>query len=128
MREIKFRAWNPKHKKMYICDWQTLVSSIGRDDLSDGQEPAWQLETDANGSNEIMQYTGLKDKNGKEIYEGDIVMNAKNEWDKEKYIVEYSDVGISPFYQTDNDGCPYNLTYEKCAVIGNIYENEDLIK
>jgi uncharacterized phage protein (TIGR01671 family) len=79
---------------------------------------------------ELMQYTGLKDKNGKEIYEGDILSRKK--WglggyheDEERYLVESLD------YYLDSGEVDYHfgvhLWNEYCEVIGNIYENPELI-
>ena len=105
MREIKFRAYSHRAKKMY--QWEDLTNEEIGDMLRNPQE-------------EIMQYTGLKDKNGKEIYEGDILSNY--------YVVEMKwDEGMS-------DECIYGWVFgsrddipEKMKVIGNIYENKDLL-
>ena len=125
MREIKFRAWDSEDKKMiynfpnppYVvfCD---EAGSFGIGKFSDDYDEL-----------EVMQYTGLKDKNGIEIYEGDIVKiwldYSKEEWfiDREVYYCEGCFVTKDEFGAVDNLGDFKNL-----EVIGNIYENKKLIK
>ena len=107
MREIKFRAWHKNAK--YMCNNATT-------DLLDRE---WL---------EFMQYTGLKDKNGKEIYEGDIIkhhVGAINKvWYKNgAFVLSYKNSNINLLHDLlIIDGV---LPYWK--VIGNIYENEDLL-
>ena len=72
-----------------------------------------------------MQYIGLKDKNGKEIYEGDIIECFGN-YNKGIYIIDFYEGGFRPFADSD-DGLPYPHP-EECEVIGNIYENLELLK
>lgn len=67
-----------------------------------------------------MQYTGLKDKNGKEIYEGDITTDGDM-----ICRVEY-DVPVFTLKSISN-GNDYNPFYENLEVIGNIYENPELL-
>ena len=86
----------------------------------------------------IGQFTGPKDKNGKEIYEGDIVIFETDKRNKELYtkrtlIVKYNDGGFYLFYE---DGKEYNYIenegirdyIERLEVIGNIYENPELLE
>lgn len=122
-REIKFRAWDKDNKKM-------IDSS--KDDRRDydeywGDAFGLQLGLIENISKdtrfELMQYTGLKDKNGKEIYEGDILGywgNATWEvmWVNEKCAFRFGNY-ITNFPMTE---C------KRKEIIGNIYENPELIK
>jgi uncharacterized phage protein (TIGR01671 family) len=83
----------------------------------------------------LMQYTGLKDKNGKEIYEGDIV-KAIGKLDKNIGIVEYRDEMASFYFKFETHAkFPMHFTLAiwndegfEPEVIGNIYENPELLK
>jgi len=120
-REIKFRAWDPFHNKMitdfdgYFLDCQNGVFTIGNiDDNNDWIDM------------EIMQFTGLKDKNGKEIYEGDIIkkrgMKNKSVIFRKGCFKLLEDTGKVEW--TNN---LENETTHYIEVIGNIYENKDLL-
>lgn len=102
-REIKFRAWDGD--KM-IYDIPLYGSHLGINDFIFGSALT------------IMQFTGLKDKNGKEIFEGDILESPMSDLvaENEKFIVEYVNGFYSRFRQ-----------YDESIIIGNIYENINLI-
>ena len=113
MRQIKFRAWDKLEKRM-------------RHNIELFMIPSWTKPMLSMGDMDVMQFTGLFDKHGKEIYEGDIV-----KWEPE-YInireapkaVEYEWSGYRPF-QYDGGG-EYHPS--ECIVIGNIYENPELLE
>lgn len=73
----------------------------------------------------VMQYTGLKDKNGKEIYEGDIIEFDKIEWggDDNIHVVSWNDKDAQWDWGGGNTS---DMDYR--TVIGNIYENPELLK
>ena len=125
MREIKFRAWEKIKRKMFYLDFAGFTISDPKqqeEDEPDLLEIAWgkRYHDDychSGGTEfEIMQYTGLRDKNGKEIYEGDIVRNknriGKIIWKEFAWQTEYTRE-LNTFYLLDW----YDL-----EVIGNTHE------
>lgn len=111
MREIKFRAWDGKEM------W-TGFHILSRDIIV---PPAWRkTRVDL----EFMQYTGLHDKNGVEIYEGDVMGSGK----KAFYTVVWNSKEAM-FCLADSSGNPvHDFDFESYEVIGNIYENKELLK
>ncbi len=121
MREIKFRAWNEKRKVMAY----DLIFQF----FSDGRIFFQPNHNDI--VNNIMQYAGLKDKNGKEIYEGDI---AKVTYTYSG-INKYTEIGVMEF---DENIAQFHFVMKKSLfeddysgliveIIGNIYENPELL-
>src|SRR3990167_4634455 len=111
-RIIKFRMWNGQE-----MNYKFFVNS-GKDsvELNEGIEMAqsvWKL----------MQFTGLLDKNGKEIYEGDIVKTEDFTgyiWYRSPDFVIRQDIG-------SNNEHTYLDFFRKCEIIGNIFENSELL-
>ena len=119
MKELKFRYWDKNEKKMYYSnEFESLADFF--------QKVGKNLKF-------VMQYTTTKDKNGKEIYEGDIIwgyarMFYMSEEGDEIYIVEWENpIDIDTDFPCRQIG--YLLDdEEKMEVVGNIYENPDLAK
>ena len=117
MREIKFRAWDKKNNKMWHCVEEL---DLGNQEVVFQHNEDYGITWGAYPSDAIlMQYTGLKDKNGTEIYEGDIM-----EWDEKEWGAPYREIVEWRYslFETREDVWP-----QSCEVIGNIYENPELL-
>ena len=108
MREIKFRAWDIDGKIM--CFGQVALDAI----------PLAEINPEV----KIMQYTGLLDRTGKEIYEGDIVKFGN--WKPKEIVYYYKN--FAGFSLKDTDCWLLDYDTKEMEVIGNIYENPELIK
>ena len=134
MREIKFRAWDKEEQEM--LDWDKFFNL----------DIAQVFESKGSWGVYPMQYTGLRDKNGVEIYEGDI--DQAENGDKSvivfltkagTYCVMPMDIYLNNDYQNESFfpdfiyGFGYDLFFDNCTpdkylnIIGNIYENPDLL-
>lgn len=114
MREMRFRAWDGvKMYLLHLDDWTFFNGEICHRNAS---------------LHKVMQYTGLNDKNGKEIYEGDILCL---DYTKNKWVIKYFGCGfrgepldenelLKGYYLTNNN-------YLQFEVIGNIHENPELL-
>ena len=132
-REIKFRAWDKVNNKMMF------PSTIGFGNVNNRVVVMASLEIDENtmalnndglrfkDDFELMQYTGLKDKNGKEVYEGDILKSDLDEVMID--TVEWDADGVSFHLKNVSTGfSQLRIEDWEWEVIGNIYENPELLK
>ena len=123
MREIKFRVWDREENVMAYGIGLNLEYFVNENQ----------------GKYEILQYTGLKDKNEKEIYEGDILKcdEAEHIFDMETRVLQSFNNASVTFYDGSfmyNPRCNKNQPHQLLSlarnieIIGNIYENPNLIK
>jgi len=134
-REIKFRAWDKRHNAFarFFSMTQHADGSFGIDEIH-GKN--WNNYTECDENVELMQFTGLKDKNGKGIYEGDILKIFGSVATDDPAYGFYEPTSIVSFKDGYFGwGKEHNGTYsfdpfsnEEIEVIGNIYENPELIK
>lgn len=148
MRELKFRVYDKDSKEMYNQDEFILTfDTVGEDIYLNKNDEVIPLY-----SYELMQSTGLEDKNGKEIYKGDILSYKRiiytdcskteiEEIEEESFIemITYAPIAsvVKPHsknvksfgYDSVNKECLIlELTSDDVEIVGNVYEHKDLLK
>ena len=125
----KFRAWNTHEQKMFTNDeliiWDGNVYANDSKKLSCNYLNGWSIDEAY-----LMQSTGLFDRNGQEIFEGDIV-NYKGRKAIIKWHGSYASfiyIFVDELKERVSEWHPLYLAYLKCEVIGNIYENPELLE
>lgn len=124
-RSIKFRAWDKEEKKMFPNEKRVLLVKRNFGEVwNENDNLVW------------MQFTGLLDKNGKEIYEGDIFpcLYAFDGCTDHVMVVEYNEPRAGFFPRWDYSKCHQKGVQKtmhdlsSLEIIGNIYENPELLK
>lgn len=134
-REIKFRAWNNQEEKMY--NWRELLFSNDRWNLFSAFGNEFHPTAPPKYFWELMQYIGIKDKHGKNVYENDIVLYPVYGTGKflDKFVVTFA---RGTFLLDAISGCYGGVTFnytnfdvnnicKNLEVIGNTYENPELL-
>lgn len=118
MREVKFRQRNKNNGSFYYWGffYSEWIQPLVQDNYISPEESD--------------QYTGLLDKNGVKIYEGDVVLIPKGSYEDESwtYTEEHKEVVV---FNEENDGSYNNLpnvAWSDCEVIGSIHENPELLE
>ena len=131
MREDKFRAWNEHSKKWIYFSLESLFGDLlGRKKRPEIVE-FWHAR---NYELKTYKYTGLKDKNGKEIYGGDIFnFHPSKEWkgtepDNPCVVFWSNDLGAWMFYVGKPEMSTLLPPSKSIEIIGNIYENPELLE
>jgi len=129
MRTIKFRAWDKKEKEMVDINSLEIYDDLDKDGFYSMGEVL------NNEDWEVMQFTGLKDKNGKEIYEGDILdigwvdQYFEVRFDLISFESGYETFGVGLFGKSGEQEEYYDLNFSgESKIVGNIYENAELLK
>lgn len=133
MREIKFRAWD-KEMEMIIYPKKYYAPQYKDGHIAEYYNPEeneFHIVYDEDDKFVLMQFTGLLDKNGKEIYEGDIVMANTPYCTKDPKEIVWDDKRAGFFMKADfvayDPKNLHKLSGFKMEVIGNIYENPELL-
>ena len=121
MKDIKFRVWDNERNAMFNSKSVDIDFFEGKIEITSDTIRYDEVYTDEIKDFELMQYVGCKDKNNKEIYEGDIVKTKKHIgqiiYSKGMFFIDVKGDFYLPIYNVS----------EFMEVIGNIYENPELI-
>ena len=147
MREIKFRVWDKELNIMLTHDsYSDIVISKDYEGVADEIFSLDDFNTSEIGRFyegleyiteadrlDVMQFTGLHDRNGKEIYEGDIVTYIDYDGNYEysytnKGVVEYDESGAFYYFTNRYEIGMLDMDYSQIEVIGNIHENPELLQ
>ena len=123
----KYRAWDKHSQKMFANDeliiWNNNVYANDSKKLTCNNLKGWSIDEEY-----LMQSTGLKDKNDKEIFEGDIVKMSKDVYSEPTYYEVVRHYGGAYRLESKQHGCELWLRHTYCEVVGNIYENPELLE
>ena len=119
---LKYRAWDSWRKRMSVVDRIYIDTEGVR--LYDDFGEYWRDFRDI----KLMQSTGLVDKNGKEIFDGDVVKMSKDVYSEPTYYEVVRHYGGGYRLESKQHGCELWLRHTDCEVVGNVYENPELLE
>ena len=119
----RFRAWDKEFKEMVQVDALVFEEQLIKATYKNGNVVKEDLKNYV-----LMQSTGLTDKNGKEIFEGDVVKMAKDFYSEPTYYEVVRHRGGAYRLESEQHGCELWLRHTDCEIAGNIYENPELVE
>jgi len=128
MNDVKYRAWDYKEKRMVkvlAIDWEHQTISYEADINHEGMSGFERCYHQPLENFELLQFTGVKDKNGQEIYEGDILKNSFGSLYEVKWVSSMTSFMCSPLKVVYEVRHLDNLDTE---VVGNVFENTELLR
>ena len=122
----KYRAWDKHSQKMFANDeliiWNNNVYANDSKKLSCNHLKGWSIDEEY-----LMQSTDMVDRDGKIIFEGDIVKMAKDVYSEPTYYEVVRHYGGAYRLESKQHGCELWLRHTDCEVVGNVYENKELL-
>lgn len=119
----RYRAWDKEFKEMVQVDALGFDEQIIKATYKNGNIVKEDLKNYV-----LMQSTGLRDKNGKEIFEGDVVKMAKNVYSEPTYYEVVRHRGGAYRLESKQHGCELWLRHTDCEIVDNIYKNPKLLE
>lgn len=120
----RYRAWDTTNKEMFKDTFS--ITESGQVVVVEQEDVMCPPDYVFVDNLVIMQSTGLKDKNGKEIFEGDIVKMSKDVYSEPTYYEVVRHRGGAYCLDSKQHGCELWLRHTDCEVVGNVYENPEL--
>ena len=128
MRDIKIRAWDKIQKEMVFDGIDYEIKMLNLPPLDEARDSQIGfMEEDVGRIFELMQFTGLTDRNNDEIYEGDIINTPSDKLLVVKWCNKYASFCLDKKGWIHNHWFGEAVEPENCEIVGNIYENPDII-
>ena len=122
----RYRAWDTTNKEMFKDTFS--ITESGQVVVVEQEDVMCPPDYVFVDNLVIMQSTGIKDKNGKEVFEGDIVKMAKDVYSEPTYYEVVRHRGGAYRLESKQHGCELWLRHTDCEVVGNVYENPELLE